>query len=100
MSALDAVTDLQAAMYRESNLLHADATGWPPETANALLQAKTHAHRVRRFLVAGTSADLLAEAEKSFRAIDAERLWPVFDGNAHLPLAFDALAGFLAETVP
>lgn len=91
--ALGAAETLETALYAEGDKLHANASLWPRTTADALLQARTYAHRVRRFL--GVNA--IAEAQKAFDAIDRQRLRPVLDANADLALAFDALKDLLRD---
>lgn len=81
---------LEAALYAEGDKLHADATLWPRATADALLQARTYAHRVRRFLV----ADAPTEAQKNFAHV--ETLRDLLDADA--VRALDALAAFFGET--
>lgn len=93
VDAGEAASALEKALYAEGDRLHADASLWPRATADALLQARTYAYRVRRFL----GVDAVAEARAAFDAIDRERLQPVFDANADLALAFDALRELLTE---
>lgn len=88
--AREAASALERALYAEGDKLHADASLWPRATADALLQARTYAYRVRRFL----GVDAIAEARKAFDAINRERLRDVLDGNADAALAAEVLEAF------
>lgn len=90
--AVEAATALEKALYAENDRLHADAKLWPEATAVALLQAKTYAHRARRFLGVGA----IAEARSAFNAIRWDHLRSVFDANAALAVAAARLRELLA----
>jgi hypothetical protein len=91
--ALEAASALEKALYAENDRLHSGEAKWSSATAIALLQAKTYAHRVRRFLGVGA----IAEARKAFDAIGWQSLNAVFDGNADLAVAAAAVRELLAE---
>jgi hypothetical protein len=97
--ALESAAALQAAFDAECGKLHDDAKRWPSGTATALLFARQYAHHVRRFLSVATDAGhpAFAEAKKAFGHIEQQPLSVVFNGDADLRLAFDALKNLLAE---
>jgi hypothetical protein len=93
MSPAEAASALEAALYAENDRLHKGEAKWSSATATALLQAKTYAHRVRRFLGVGA----VAEARRAFDAIGWPALHDVFDANADLAVAAAAVRELLAE---
>jgi hypothetical protein len=97
MSPAEAASALCKAFNAEGDRLHADASLWPRATADALLQGRHYAERVRRFLGVGA----VVEARQSYDAIAWQALHAVFDGNADLAVAAAVLREFLLdETVP
>ena len=99
---LQEAIDLQQAFDAECARVSEAATSgkprpWPQDTATALLVCRSYAHYIRRYLAAANDA-ATAEAAKCFGFIESyeKQLGDVFDGNADLRLAFDALRGVLA----
>lgn len=83
MSPTEVASALERALYAESDRLHNGETKWPPATATALLQAKTYAHRARRFLSVGA----VAEARTAYWAIAWDDMRSVLDASPDLAVA-------------
>lgn len=93
--------DLERLFNAETDKMHADAKLWPFETATALQMARNYTHRVFRFLAATDDPDgpCVAEARTAFEHVEryGASLGAVFESNADLALAVDALKDLLRD---